>query len=269
MPRCAAVLGLLLTAPVFAFADVAPAPPLVMRVNTVDAIVVGRVVGLEDKDIEAALVPGQPKLTYRIAIVNVTDPLKGAKVPKQIRVGYYPNSKRGNKLAAGDDGLFFLTQHPTEPFYLVYGFYDFQSSKFQNFDKDVAEIKKLAKLLEDPRASLKSKNADDRFATAALLVSAYTHRPLGAAKVKQVPIDAEESKLILQALLDADWTKKFENYGMPGPLFVFHQLQLTKETGFTPAAGSTPEHYAAGVRQWLMQNVGTYRVQRFVADEGK
>ncbi len=268
MRRCAVVLSLLLF-PALARADVAPAPPLMLRVNTVDSIVVGRVVGMEDKDIEAALVPGQPKQTYRIAIVNVTDPLRGGKELKQVRVGFYPNSKRGPKLATGDDGLFFLTRHPTEPFYLINGFYDFQSSKFPNFDKDVAEIKRLAKLLEDPKSNLKAKNAEDRFLTAAMLISGYRRYPLGVAKVKLVPIDAEESKLILQALLDADWNKKVEPFGTPGPLWVFHQLNVTKDDGFVPAPNVTPEEYSQGVRQWLTRNAATYRVKRVVADDGK
>src|SRR5947209_2877530 len=95
---------------------VAPPPSGPQRVARAEAIVVGRVVALEDKDVEVQ------KVAYRIAVVKVTEVIKGGK-DQMVRVGFIPPANinagggpvirpgfRGNiQLQVGQDGLFYLS----------------------------------------------------------------------------------------------------------------------------------------------------------------
>ena len=116
-------------------------------------------------------------------------------------------------------------------------------------------------------AVLKGKNADDRFLTAAMLIARYrTPRP---GETKTEAIDAEESKLILQALADADWTVK-PAPGILGlqtmnPQNIFYRLNLTPQDGWTQPTDVKDVPDAA--KQWLKDNAEKYRIQRFVADK--
>jgi hypothetical protein len=268
------VIALLLSTAT-ARADVAPAPPLWARVSTTDVIVVGRTSAIEDKDVEAVSpYGGNAKITYRIAVVTVTDGIKDAKNLKTVRIGFIPRqpgapklSREPFSLAAGDEGLFYLTKHPKENFYLVGGYFDFVSGKAGDFVKNqTAEVKRLVGLWENAEAGLKSKDAEVRFLSAALLVSKYRQRPhFATGKPATQPIDAAQSKLILNALLDADWTKKEQPFGQPAPAMLFNMLGLTQADGWTPPmVVSSPEDYARAMQAWLKKYAGTYRIQRFV-----
>jgi hypothetical protein len=230
-------------------ADVAPAPPLWSRISTTDVILVGRANAIEDKDVEAVLPYGDQKIKYRIAVVTVTDGIKDAKDLKTVRIGFIPQppgapqlSRKPFALASGDEGLFYLTKHPKENFYLVLGWYDFVSSKSGDFAKNqTAEVKRLVGLRDNGEVGLLSKDRDVRFLSAALLVSKYRQRPrFSTAKAATQPIDAAQSKLILAAIHDADWTKMEQPIGQPAPAMLFNML------GLTPA---------------------TYRIQRFVTEK--
>src|SRR5262245_10616401 len=87
------VAGLAALAPAVAdaFAIAMPMRPGKNRVAVTDAIVLGRVVGMEDMDVKVPLARGvDQKATYRIAVVNVAEVIKGKKDLKQIRVGFMP-----------------------------------------------------------------------------------------------------------------------------------------------------------------------------------
>src|SRR5262245_24194418 len=58
------------------------APALYMptiKLGQADAIVVGRVIAIEPMDVPAAPAAGQPKVNYRIAVVQVSEPIHGVK----------------------------------------------------------------------------------------------------------------------------------------------------------------------------------------------
>src|SRR5438876_6184694 len=101
-----------------------------VRTAQADAVVVGRVVALEDKDVQVQ------SITYRIAVVNVTETIKGAK-EQMVRVGFVPPPVAPNpggvpvpirrpgfnpQYAVGQDGLFFLSKGPDGKFYTTSGF---------------------------------------------------------------------------------------------------------------------------------------------------
>src|SRR5262249_48916742 len=95
-------------------------PPGPERAAQAAAIIVGRVVAPEDKDVQVGGV------TYRIAAVSVTEAIKGTK-EKQVRVGFIPQPQGGDQVpirpgrrpfpgnvqyTVGQDGLFFLQKGP-------------------------------------------------------------------------------------------------------------------------------------------------------------
>ena len=157
-------------------------PPGPQRMGNADALIVGRVVGVEPQDVEVELFPGNPgKQKFRIAVVKVNEVIRGAKDMKQIRVAFYPPPEnnggdqpgrpirirpgfRGNMtLEVGQDGLFILNKHHKENFYLPPQFGNFVSSQQEDaFKKDVEFAKKAAKILDNPMDSLKSKDAEER-----------------------------------------------------------------------------------------------------------
>src|SRR5262245_13759981 len=99
------------------------------RVAQAEAIVVGRVVALEDKDVKVG------EMMYRIAVVQVTEVIKGTKeqmvkvgfvappvnqpnpnpVPVPIRPGRRPGFG-GPQYQIGQDGMFFLSKGPEGKF---------------------------------------------------------------------------------------------------------------------------------------------------------
>lgn len=248
-----------------------------------DAVVVGRVVALEPKDIEVAG-PGGAKTTYRIAVVNVTDSIVGVKGVKAIRVGFIPTPMGpdggpavrpiirpgigrfpGNvNLEVGQDGLFFLTKHAKEDFFTTPMPFDFVQRTAPEFDKQIADVKKIAKALENPMESLKTGSAEERLTTASLLITKYRQVTYPSGKTE--PIAAEESKLILKAILDGNWGPMISRPGV-GPvnsLNLFYQLGVTAKDGWTPKAGVSPQDAA---KEWLTRNWETYRIQRMIAGE--
>jgi hypothetical protein len=264
--------------PVQAVAIRPPAPGPV-RVGQADALVVGRVVALEDKDVPAAPFAGATnKVNYRIAVVKVTEAIKGVKGKDTIRVGFQAPPTpvapgggvrpfirfRGVILQVGQDGLFYLNRHEKEDFYVLPAFYSFSSSQAPNFAQEVAVTKKVVRILEDPTPALKSKDAKDRLLAASALINRYRNRRPGTGRT--APIDAEQSRLILHVLADANWTQPFR-FGEDHPMQLFNLLGLTAQDGWTPPRTvKTPQDFPNAARDWVRAHADTYRIQRFVAN---
>jgi hypothetical protein len=266
-----AVLALALTAR--AGSIPADALPLPNRVAAADVVVVGKVTAIEDKTVTAAPFPGATnKVEYKVAVVTVGDALMGAKGEKTVRLGFVPTppmvviSPAPFQPTVGTEGVFFLTKHADAGFYLAPGPLDFLDKKSPTFEKDVALLKRCARIMDDPNAALKGTNAEDRFLAAAMLVARYRTRKLPNDKTE--PIDAEQSKRILEALAAADWTPTMDLMQVT-PLMVLHRLPLTKEDGWEPPAPQDQRAYAAYAQKWTKEHAGSYRIQRFVADKGK
>lgn len=230
------------------------------RMVMADVVVLGTVAGVEEKRVPASgygNFRGQ-KLGYKIVRVKVSKTLRGPKGLEDLRLGFLPDPD----LKTGHEACFLLTKHPEESFFVpaIHPLYGCpQQSVFidqasPNAKEQLALVKRCAKLLDDPTAGLKAKDGEDRFLTASMLILRYK-RPFGAGPVaKRQPIDAKESKLILEALRDADWTKKYPDTWLP-PALVFNHLG--------------PSSYNASVkgadpRKWLQKNAASYRIERFV-----
>lgn len=252
-------------------------PPGPQRVALADAVLVGRVTALEDKDVEVDIPGAQQKVKYRIAIVTVAEDIRNAKALKTVRVGFFPPPAgqpdqpirpiprpgfQRVELKVGQEALFYLTKHEKESFYLVPNYYDVTAKDAPNFKKDHEEAKLCAKLLADPMAGLKSKDSKERLLTAALLINQYRTPRAGGAKLEA--INADESKLILTALADADWTPA-NRYDQIHPMILFDQLGVTATDGFErPTKIFSPQDYPNAIRAWLKEKAGTFRIQRYV-----
>jgi hypothetical protein len=267
-----------------AVAVMLPARPGPNRVALNDAIVAGRVMGMEDVDVKVAVAPGvNQQATYRIAIVSVTEVVKGKKDLKQIRVGFMPGGAIGPgprpgfgqvQLQTGQDGLFHLAKHAVGDFYVMTTQFDFTPSQAkEQFEKEIAEAKLASNLLENPTQSLQSKEAKERYLTAALLITLYRTPKAGITKTE--PISVEESKLILLALAEAEWKqpqlggpkRPGFNYDPMAPMSVFGMLGVTQKDGFMPPAKiQSPQDYPNACRDWCRQAAGTYRIQRIVVN---
>jgi hypothetical protein len=249
--------------------------PLPERVASADIVLTGKVTEIEDKTISASPFPGnENKVEYHIAVIKLEDGILGGKGLTHVKVGFQiaPAPGTGRPIIGGrgsvqltqdQEGIFFLQKHPTENFNIITDFQNFVSKKDNpNFAKDLELTKKYAKLLADPKANLKSKDAEDRSTTAALLIYRYTTYKPGA--TKREDIDAAESKQILEALADADFTKMDIN-----PSGAFYRLNPQPKDGWEPVAFKDQKEMGEAAKKWLKDNADKFRVQRMVADDKK
>lgn len=281
---CAALFA----APVLAM-SIAPSP-LPQRTATADLVVVGKVVSIEPKTVKARRFPhDKDKGEYQIAVIKINETLFGAKGLTHVRVGFIPEPQqpRVQPLNPGggigpvavirtggmpsvefkkdEESCLFLKNHFDAEFMTAPMYFDVINKNTPNFEKDVAEVRRCAKLLADPMASLKSDKAQDRYTTAAMLIVQYrSARPFMVSK-KTEPIDAGESKLILDALAAADWNPQPGRYDPMGPQQMFSWLGLTPKDGW-----QQPRDFAliaASARKWLADNKDTYRIQKLVQEK--
>jgi hypothetical protein len=182
-----ALLGLAL--PSWAGTLPADALPLPNRVATADVVVAGKVTSVEDKPVMAVPFPGaREKIEYRIAVVTLSDALLAPKDAKTIRLGFVPVppmvaiNPPPFQATVGQEGCFFLTKNADGDFYTASGGLSFLDKKNPNFAQDLALVKRCCKILQEPDAALKAKNAEERFTAAAMLLARYRTRKSAAPK---------------------------------------------------------------------------------------
>jgi hypothetical protein len=275
----ASVLLLLAVAPAYGGVRM-PEPPLPQRVALADCVCTGRITALEAEPVSAfplLKIAGAPKVPHQIALVDLQTSVVGAKGLRQLRVGYVaplPPDQGGPsrprrppiKLTVGQEGCFFLRKHPEEPFYVMQAVWDLQDkATAKDFDREMILIKRCARLLNDPDAGLRSKDAGDRLLTAGMLIFRYrTVQWVYRGKPRTEPVDAEQSKLILAALAEGAWTREDVESPM-GRVRLFLRLGLAAHDGWSPP--SSVEDLPAAAEKWLRENRGSYRIQRYVPDE--
>jgi hypothetical protein len=235
------------------------------RAAAAAAIVVGQVSSVEEP---------KDKPGHKLMTVKVTESLLGVKGLTHVLVLFTPRNLQPPPassappptapLPVGQEACFFLGSLTADASYRPIGFEYAVAKKDQAFEKQLASIKRYAKLLEDPAAGLKARDRDDRFTTAGLLILRY-RVVFGADKTE--PIDAAESKLILQALAEADW--KPEGPRVPTqeqtqmtPSTLFQLLGAGAKDGWRPPANF--QEFTAAAQKWLKEHAGDYRIQRFV-----
>lgn len=254
--------------------------PVWHRVALADCVVVGKVTAIEDKLVMAQRAADSPVLeAHRVAVLKLDKGFGAAKGLTHVRIGAIPPKPAQLDvpqiagiemtypvdLAVGKEYCLILQPHYQEPFYVAPRTYEALSAGKDS--KDVALVERCFKLLEDPVAGLKSKNADDRLLTAGMLLTRCKMSAFGARDAvpgqKMEPIDAAQNKLILESLASADWSKRED--AVISPVEVFGYLQLTAKDGWKQP--QKIEDVPAAAQQWLKDHAGTHRIQRFVSNK--
>jgi hypothetical protein len=250
-----------------------PQPPLPQRVALADCVVVGKVTKVVSDPVLAFALPKiskAPRVRYQLAVLRVETALVGAKDLRELSVGFIvpsPSRRPADfQWSVGQEGCFFLRRHPDESFHVIQAAWDVvDKARTKEFDRDLSLVKRCAKLLTDPAAGLRSKDAEDRLLTAAMLLFRYRtaqHVYRGAPKTE--PIDAEQSRLILSVLAEQPWTEA-DLREPTGRLRLFLRIGLTDKDGWkTP---DSAKEAAVAARQWLRSNAAAYRIRRFVPEE--
>jgi hypothetical protein len=285
--------GLLLAAAPAPATFYRPRPPVPEMVAGADTIVVGKVTSVR-KDFITAL-PSRhaaKKVPYQIVEVQVEEALHGAKKSDNIKVGVrcYEGALPGAgvkdvpvaQLLAGQEYCLFLHRHHGGDFLELRQDSSFAKELNPHFKKDLALARRCLKLLGDTDKALKSRNVEERFLTAAMLIRKYRGPDPGPFATpakdtrKQEPISAAESRLILNALASADW-KKAQERTLLDPRSLFLRLGLTPRDGWTlktkPAVSLDPRavarsqaEFTRAAKRWLMANAGRYRIKPIVDD---
>lgn len=258
-----------------AYGLIAAPPPGPVRFANADAVFVGRVVKIEPAEVEARQFPGAKQTTkYRVAEVEVKEGLLGTKGSKTIRIGFIPptiapkgigpivsSGGRQPQVQVGQDGLFIINKHHEGKFYLPPNFGYFVPSQQKTFGAEVKSARKIIAVMANPLPVLESQDADDRLLAASLLVNKYrVNRTPGPAK--QEPIDAKESKLILNAIANAKWQPV--KFGDTNPFQLFSQLGIGMTDGFNAANLRSFDDQRQAVQTWVRAHGDTYRIKRFV-----
>jgi hypothetical protein len=281
------IFSFALTTPLWAM--IAAPAPIPDRVATADMVVIGKITSIEEKTIQASRFPGSPvKTEFRVAMIHIETMLKGPKGLTDVRLGFIPPPpgrqpgqppqpkpgqpvpfKPGNRFlemnhVVGQEACFFLSKPAEGDFLVATMYYNVIDKKSANFDKDIAQVKRCTKLLEDPKASLQSKDGDERLTTAAMLLAGYRN-PVPTNPIQKTgPIDAAESALILKAIADGDWSKQI-NFQEVSPQTVFNRLNLTAKDGWNPPQFKDyQKEFPVAAQKWLKDNDQTYRIQKFV-----
>lgn len=243
-----------------AYIDPATQSPLA-RFLAASTVVVGKVQSVETEAIESG------GLKYSIANVKVEDGLIGTKNVTHLKVGFI-SAQRGTELASGGQYLLFLTKHPSEGFQIIPPMaLPIPASDEAKYKKAVAEVEKAATAVKDPTAALKAEKAADRGHAAVVLLTMYRTPPTGSPRLMDnEDLSADESKLLLDALAEADWAT--ETHGISG-FSAFRGLNLTAKDGWTPP-GVKPgvsvfDEYKKAFVAWRGTAAGTeYRVKKLV-----
>lgn len=270
--RTAALLVLALTiSPAFALKIAAP-PGIVQRAATAEVIVTGTVTDFERDMVEAGQYPGSPqKVSYKIAVVKIDDALAGSKNETHIKIGFLPTDigiRRGLpnfELKENATGAFFLKKHHEGPFYV----FDYASqpldAKSATYKTDLELVKKTVAAIADPDNALATKDAKDRYFAAAVIVSKY-RTPISGATVRAEAISAEQSKQILQAILEADWSANEKD--LPTPYQTFMKIGMTAKDGWKPAPfngnGDFNAHMKDEFKKWRDGDGAKFQIQKYV-----
>jgi len=250
-------------------------PPLWQQLAASDCVVVGQLVAMEEKVQTAHDYRANEQVEWFVGLVKISESVWNARGLTHVRVGFLGpgNGERSlTHLPAGKDTCFILQRHPTEPFFLTNGWVDgivHDDREPEDFRQWVATLKRYGKLLEDPQAGLAAQDADDRLTTAALLLAHYRAPRYTGRKYRAESLPAEESKLILETILKADWTVREGDWERVTPFRLFCSLNLTAKDNFPPAAFKHQKGVVSkeASRKWLEENAGVYRLQRYVPEK--
>lgn len=220
-----------------------------------DAVVVGKVTGIDKETVDLPQYPGGPKIAHTVANVKIETAVFGAKNVTHVKVvfvkpGEQPQGdqlpgKPGRPIPGGpgrggfqpfipaedQEGVFFLHKHPSaENYFIVQMGHNPVLSSDANYKGELDTVKAAAAAFADPVKALKAEKDEDRLANALSLAQKYRVSPMNnqTGVMEETAIPADETKLFLKVLTELDWTKHADaprladalglmpgNYGIP------------------------------------------------------
>jgi hypothetical protein len=202
-----------------------------------EMIVIGKVTEIEKDTVEYSPSKDAGKIAYKIAVIKIEESVMGATGLTQLRVGFLDAPAAGPQvgggvgivgggnvavrplpariggnvtLTSGQEACFFLNQLPGAEFYVLTNFSTPLNKKDEGYAKQLEDVKKVAKVIEEPVKALKAKDVKERFEAAQTILQRY-NQPRGVKPgetPKREPIPAEENKLIVDLLLELPWAAK-------------------------------------------------------------
>lgn len=268
--------------------------PAANRALSADVIVLGKVASVEKDTVQVPQTGGvkDATTTYKIAIVKVDSALCGSEKLKEIKVGFLPKPEanpnikgpvrpiRGGvqmpELKEGQELALFLTKHPSADFYVMPGMAPPLDVTTDQGKKDLDVVKKVCGILADPKKALKNDNPDERADAATVLIMKYRAVPQPVGESEQVAIPADETKELLRALTDGEWSlvNRTPTIGNLNPVQAFHALGLTDKDGWIapavvpPAPGAPQVDFNAiqkdAFMKWLEGPGKNYQIKKYV-----
>ena len=266
------------------------------KVAQSDVIVTGKVTTVEKETVELPQFAGDKnKAAFTVAVIKIETALSGAKNVTHLKVAFMaqpggggeevPVGKPGIRplpirgfgpvqLTEGQEGIFFLQKHPgSDTYYAIQQGMTPVAAKAENYKDELVKVKGITDALADPLKALKAEKLDARLTAVAAIVGKYRQPARGGQSV-EVAIPAEETKLILKTLLEADWTVA----DMPAPGFDYQSApgNIASMIGLYPGGNGVPqvlvkpgESYNAKwkevVKAWFEKSGEKFEIKKFVA----
>jgi hypothetical protein len=253
------------------FGEMPPLPPFAQRFARIRTVVVGKVTAVEARTVKTLRLPNDPRpVEYHVAVVKIEAAIHGAAGLTHVKVGFVPSAEtvRGRGylaapvLRVGQEALFYLYAHHKEPFLVAPGSYDvIERGPGQPMDEELGLCRRATKVLVDPIGALKAKAAQDRYLAAAVLLARYRTPPGPGAREEL--IGADESKRILEALAEGDWSGR--DWRLDHPDGLFRLLGLTEKDGWADPGDFRQREAAA--KRWIEKHAASYRIKRFAAEK--
>jgi len=267
-----------------------------------DVAVAGKVTSIEKETVELPQYPGDKnKVPFTVAVIKVETALAGAKNVTHVKVAFLAQPGGGEQpgnelpikggrirpigggfgpvqLTEGQEGIFFLQKHPgSDSYYSIQQGMTPIAAKAENYKDELVKVKGITEALADPLKALKADKLDARLTAAAAIVTKY-RQPSRTGQSVEVAIPAEETKLIMKTLLEADWTAA----DRPAPGFDYQSSpsSIIGMMGLYPGAQGVPafqvkpgESYNAKYKEviaaWYEKSGEKFEIKKFVAKEKK
>jgi hypothetical protein len=261
----------------------------VEKVAHAELVVTGKVASF-DKDAMLVQYAGDPnKVAHKVAVIKIEKGLLGAGKMTEVKVAFVappkpdPNAPpvrpgrpgRGGfqqiDLKEGQQATFFLTRHVGGDYYAISPMLAPIDSKDENAKAAAEVVAKAAAAVADPVKALKAEKAEERFLAATAVISKYRSFPQDGRETTTEKVPAEESKLLLQALAEGDWSKYDQNTVNGSQ--VFYSLGLTEKDGWVQPVvvnnpGAPPVDFNAVMKdafaQWLKGAGKNYQISKNV-----
>jgi hypothetical protein len=205
-----------------------PTPKPAELAAIADVVVIGKVVEVEPDAVDAPPYAGAPadvKVPFKVAVVKVDETLIGGGRTR-FRVGFPADApvalppaagaadpprrvgrvirpgRTAVALTVGTEGCFFLSPYRGADFFVIEGGAPLDKSR-DDYAKQLDEVRKAAKTIDDPVTALKAKAVSDRFQAARILLQRYHAARPG--RYDREPVPAEENRLLLDLMAELPW----------------------------------------------------------------